>query len=166
MHDTARSRGRGYAQTCIALLVGFTLMAIALGVTLAGRPLTVLRTNAIRAEAQIGTLQDDARVCQGGEVLPRDASAIRVSLFAFVGPRATLEALSGARTLDSGTASGWTGEVVTFGLEHVPRTSSHVSICIAFGPTIRSVAVGGSRTSAAVAARSHGEPLAGRMRIE
>jgi hypothetical protein len=166
MHDTARSRGRGYAQTRIALLVGLALTAIAVAVTLSGHPVTVSQTNGVRAEEAIGTLASNTDICQGGEVLPRDTTAIRVSLFAFVGPRSMLDVRSGSETLASGVASGWTAEVVTFPIGRVTQTASHATICVTLGQTIRSVTIGGRPTASAIAATSAGKPLRGRMQIE
>jgi hypothetical protein len=152
----------------VVLAAGLVLMAIAIVVTLSGSPLVVAHANGTVPNEAIVETANEAEACQGGEVLPAGISAIRITLLSDAGPRVSLTALSGARVLTDGVAgSGWTSGAVTVPVRPVARTVSDVRICFRLGPTVETVALYGSPTRAAVAARDReGNPLPGRITIE
>ncbi len=150
------------------LAVGLALVAILLAVTLSGSPTAVVRANGAPAVQPVGEFGGGVGACQGGEVLPAGVTAIRLTLVASVGPRVTVTALSGSRVLAAGTASaGWTAGAVTVSVKPLARAVAGARVCFALGPAAEEVQVGGSRTSAAVAARYlAGGVLPGRFTVE
>lgn len=155
-------------RTTGALAAGLALLAIALVITLSGSPLVVTHTNTTPASEPILESGRGSNACQAGEVLPAGISAIRLTLVAAVGPRVSLSVFSAGRVLTSGvTASGWTSGAVTVSIKALPRAVAPVRICFKLGPSAETVQLGGSRTSAATAARSlSGAPLPGRFTVE
>jgi hypothetical protein len=151
-----------------ALAAGLLLVAIALAVTLSGSPFVVAHANATPANEPILEAASGAGACQADEVLPAGISAIRLTLVAAAGPRVSVTALSGTQVLTSGIAgSGWTSGAVTVPVRPVARAISHARICFKLGQSVENVVLGGSKTSAAVAARgSEGKALPGRFTIE
>jgi hypothetical protein len=153
----------------ITLILGLALLAVAVGLTLARSPMTVVRASGAFVDTQtpIAATESGADYCQAREILPRGTSAIRVSLFASIGPRVRVTVTSDRRTVASGEqASAWTGGVVTVPVRPLARPVAPVTVCASFRLRDGGVTVLGERTSAAIAARSAGGPLAGRMRIE
>lgn len=152
----------------LALVVGLALMAIAIVVTLSGSPLVVAHANGTVPNEAIVETSNAAEACQGGEVLPAGISAIRLTLSSVAGPRVSLSALSGTRVVAGGAVgSGWTSGAVTVPVRPVAHAISDVRICFRLGPTVETVAIDGSPTPAAVAARDRaGAPLPGRITVE
>ena len=107
-------------------------------------------------------------MCQPGESLPRETSALRLSLEATVGPRVAVELLVGSRRLDSGTrGSGWTAASVTVPVKPLGLAVSHVTLCFAIAATRVRVGMLGADTPRAQAARLvGGGALPGRVRVE
>jgi len=153
----------------VALIVALGLVAIAVGVLLSGSPPSVTRANAPMLDATtLGTLGGGAEICQGGELLPRETSAIRVWLEAVIGPPLTLVARSGSRVLTGGRReAGWSTGSVTIPVSPTPRTSPDVTICVRIGRTRERVGVRGVGSPPRYAAYNAGhEPSAGRVTIE
>lgn len=151
----------------IALAAGLTLIAVGLGVTLSGAPVSVARTSSNREE-NLGYTSESHTLCQSNEQLPRGTSAIRLQLGTFTGPRLALEAYAGKRLVDSGErGSGWTGRSVTVALRHVPTTNMTVQLCVswAMGGS-ESVHVMGELTGPSSALRIDGSPERGRFGVE
>jgi hypothetical protein len=149
----------------IALVGGLALIAIAIGVTLSRAPVTVIASNSLHARSLFYTRGGGTR-CQPGEVLPKGTSAIRVSLFANVGPRVAVAVRSGSRTLTHGEhQAGWGGDrTVTVPLTPLSRSVANASICITLGRAIELIQIDGQEVSVPTAhGRSHREP---RLRIE
>lgn len=151
----------------IALAMGLALLAVAIGLTLTRSPPLLAGTNSIPVERRMATTTNSARVCQANEVLPANTSAIRLMLEATLGPRVTVEALSGKRVIAHGERpAGWTGLGVTLPVKPVPKQISGVQICFAFTVGHELVSVFGQLTSAKAAATYSRGALPGRMRIE
>jgi hypothetical protein len=151
----------------VAFAAGCALMTLALVVTLSGSPLVVAHTNATPADEPVLEAASGAGACQADEVLPAGISAIRLTLVAAAGPRVSVVVLS-AHPLTSGVAgSGWTSGAVTVPVKPVAHAVSHVRICFKLGQSVETVQLGGSRTSAALAARdAKGKILPGRFTVE
>jgi hypothetical protein len=156
------------SRTGLTLVAGLALTAIALGVTLSGSPIEVLRKSSTRLPLELAETNSATGACQDGEELPAGTSAMRLGLKSTTGPRVSLTALSGARILTSGaTGSGWSGASITVPVKAVARASPHARICFRLGPTVEGVGILGARTGSAVAARSpRGQILPGRFKIE
>ncbi len=153
----------------IALAAGLGITAVAVAVVLSQSPLTVAATNSAPTREELGIAGTGVETCQAGERLPRDTSAIRLSLGAFTGPGVTVKALSGTRVLTSGERGpGWAGQPVTIPVRAVSEAVFPVRVCF---ETSRvggeEVTVFGAHTVTATAARTgKGEALGGRMRID
>jgi hypothetical protein len=158
---------RDPVRVAVALVVGLALLAMALGVTLSGSPVAVLRTNRTPAFQIVAQTYKSAKACQAGEVVPAGTSAIRLSLESVAGPEVSVSALSGTHLLTSGVAgSGWTGAAVTVPVKPVARTTSHVQICFKLGKSKELVVIDGAPAGRAMAATDEGQLLGGRVRIE
>src|SRR5580693_3171123 len=157
----AGSSGLHMTRTAAALAVGLLLLALALVVTLSGSPLVVARVNASPADEPILEGGSGAGACQSGETLPAGISAIRLTLVADVGPRVSLSVLSGGRVLTGGAvAGGWTSGAVTVPVKALAHPVANARICFTLGQSVETVALGGSSTSSAIAARERtGKPL-------
>jgi hypothetical protein len=152
----------------IALVAGLALLALAVGVALAGSPMSVARTNATGGQEEpIGSLDYGATFCQAGELLPRGATAIRLSWFAFAGPRVRVAVYSGGRAITGGEgASGWTSRVVTVPVKPLSHSVSDVTVCGSFELHDEELTVFGNASSRAAAAHDGPKRLGGRMWIE
>jgi hypothetical protein len=152
----------------IALVAGLALLVLAIGVALARSPMTVARRNGTPTqEERIAYTTAGADYCQGQELLPRATTAIRLSLFAFAGPRVRVLVSSGGRTITSGEAeSGWTSRVVTVPVKPLAHSVSGATICASFKLRDEALTVFGKASAPAVAAREDGQALPGRMWIE
>jgi hypothetical protein len=152
----------------IALILALALVAIALAIVLTGSPPAVTRAKAPTAGARVGALASGGEVCQGGEVVPRGTTAMRVWLDAVIGPPLTLTARSGSRVLTGGRrGAGWSTSSVTIPVRPVARTSSDVTVCVGVGQASESVMVLGVGSPSRYAAYdARHEPLAGRVAIE
>jgi hypothetical protein len=141
-------------------------VAIALTLLLQG-PITV----AAVSTAQAGFLADaDQRttVCQSGETLPRETSAIRLRVYAFLGPRVAVQVRANGRVIVHGErGSGWTGGVVTVPVNRLSDARSGVQLCFTlFSNGDETVQLAGEPAAGALAARVAAGPLPGRVRVE
>jgi len=139
----------------------------AIGVTLAASPLALARVSTPSHEP-IGTTRRKLVACQANEVLPRETSAIRLRVFALLGPRVTVSVLADGKVIAHGVrGSGWTGGVVTVPVRPLAATRSGVELCFAlFLDGDESGELVGEKTAPALAAQSPDGPLAGRVRVE
>ena len=155
----------------IALAAGVTLLAIAIGLTLASSPMTVAATDKVHGEGRepttIAGTRQRVSFCQMGETLPHGTSAVRLSLGASIGPRVRVVVDSRGRPITGGEEeSAWTGWVVTVPVKPLPATVSRVAVCVSFQARNETVALLGRTTSSAIAAREGSQPLPGRMWVE
>jgi hypothetical protein len=151
-----------------ALAAGLTLLVIAIGLTLLQSPTSVAHTNGTPSEEEVIAITSrGASYCQAGELLPRDTTAIRLSLSTFTGPRVTVLVSSGGHRITSGErASGWTSRVVTVPVKPLARAVTGVTVCVSFQLQNETLTVFGKFTPSAVAARSGQQTLPGRMWVE
>lgn len=150
----------------VALAAGLALIALAFVLTLAHAPLTVARSGVATEHTVVSTAKP-ASACQGGETLPRDTTALRLSLTSALGPRVAVTVLSSSGVVARGTAQpGWSDASVTIPVRPLPRTVAPAKVCFAMTLMNGKIAMRGTRTSPAVAARSSEGPLPGRMGIE
>lgn len=152
----------------VALAAGLALLAVALIVVLSGSPLVVARANPVPPNQPVLRAAGGTGVCQSGEFVPANVSAIRLTLVAVVGPRVHVTVAGGGRTLTSGTkGSGWTSGAVTVPVAPLSHPVRAARICFYLGSSAESVEVGGSAAAAASAARTlSGRVLPGRFTIE
>jgi hypothetical protein len=119
----------------IALAVGVALIAVAIAFTLTRSPPRVLRGSWHGSETGLGAPTGDAAVCQDNEVLPAGTTAVRLSMWAFVGARVRVVAYAGTQVLTEGShGPDWTSTTVTVPVRAVPSTTAGVRLCLAIGP--------------------------------
>jgi len=152
----------------IALIAGLALLVAGIGVALARSPMSVARTNGTPSrEEAIAFTTHGATYCQSDELLPQGTSAIRLSFFAFAGPRLRVVVYAGGRSVTSGeSGSGWTSRVVTVPVKPLARAVSGATVCASFQMRDEELTVFGKFTSRPSAARNGREVLSGRMWIE
>lgn len=152
----------------VTLAAGLALLLVAIAVTLSGSPIVAAHTNGVVPNESLAETASEAEACQSGEALPAGISAIRLALLSIAGPRVSVTVLSGTHVLTSGAVgSGWTGGAVTIPVRPVTVAVSHVRVCFELGRTVETVALYGSPTSRALAARDReGNPLSGRITVE
>jgi hypothetical protein len=153
----------------LALALGLTGVAIAIGLALMHAPMTVARTNRIadQPEEPIASSRESASYCQSGETLPRGTSALRIWLDAVYGPRVAVEVTADGHAVTGGEReSGWVGGSVTIPVKPLSRDVAAATVCVSFPLLDETVIVQGNATPATVATREDGQPLAGRMWIE
>jgi hypothetical protein len=119
----------------MALAAGLLLTLAALLAVLSGAPVTVAGTNGVNSRNKVGTTAGRVTICQSGGTLPRDVSAIRVSLSANTGPKVTVRVLSGLKLVTQGSRSADWGisETVTVPLKPLPHAVANVRICTVIG---------------------------------
>jgi hypothetical protein len=153
----------------IALVLALALVAVALGVVLSGSPPTVTRAAPLADFTKLSGAGGPVRLCQGGEVLPRGSSAVRISLEALIGPPVALTASSGGHVLATGRrGAGWSTGSVTIPVRPLARSYSNVTVCAQLGqPRKQPVNVDGIPTPPAQATHaSTGQSAGGRMIVE
>jgi hypothetical protein len=134
----------------MTLAAGLALTAIAVFVVLQRSPLTVAATNGVHAVSELKVVGQATVLCQPGQALPRDTSAIRLSFGAITGPKLVVTVLSGKRVITGGTTgSGWYGSAVTVSVRPLLRAYSNVTVCTHFGALTGDVGVLGERSGLA-----------------
>jgi hypothetical protein len=149
------------------LLGALAMTATAVAVTLSHAPSTVVGTNAVPLETDLGQTKG-AAICQAGETLPSETSAIRLSLEAVIGPAVKVYVLAGKRVLTSGSrGSGWTASSMTVHVKPLAHAASKLTLCFVVSRTRIHVDLLGAQTGPEMAARLLGERrLPGRIRAE
>jgi hypothetical protein len=151
----------------LTLAGGLALLLAAIALTLTGSPSRVVSTNSVTLRGQVAVLHAPATVCQPEAALPRDISAVRMTLESVVGPHVLVVASSGGRVLASGTrGSGWTGADVTVPVRYTAATPSNMKLCVTLGQGREQILMLGNTSSVASAATSNGTRLIGRLRVE
>jgi hypothetical protein len=150
-----------------ALALGLAIVAIAIAIVMSGSPPRVVGTSAAAMRTRVALLHGRDSACQGGEVIPRGTSAVRVGLEAVVGPSVTVTVLTAGHALTRGArGSGWTGADVTVPVARVRRTASDASVCLALGASREAIAMIGQLDRLPATTTSAGEAPSGQMRIE
>jgi hypothetical protein len=144
------------------------VMGVSVAITLTGAPLIVAGSNFTSQKGLVAETSGGARACQAGESLPEGTTAIRLSVYALIGPRLTIKVLSGKRLLASGVRDpGWIGESPTVALRPVSKGAQHVRVCFALGAAQGNVILyGGPAKPSERAVGEDGQLLSGRLRIE
>ncbi|HEV3094006.1 MAG TPA: hypothetical protein VGY30_05770 [Solirubrobacteraceae bacterium] len=152
--------------TKLTIALCLAVAAVMAVVTLSEAPARVVR--GVRANADVASTDGDFAACQREEVLPRDISAVRMSVAAGIGPPVRVRAYSGARLLTEGSRPpNWTAGSVTVPLKPLDRNVSNITLCVAVGPNSDPLYVYGVLTLPQQAAFSaQGQPLPGRIGVE
>jgi hypothetical protein len=122
-----------------------------------GRPFSP--TNAL-----IGHTTHDMLACQEGETLPADVSAVRLSIWAFVGMKMHVVAYRGAEAITRGTRGpDWTSDSVTVPVKPLDHATSDVTLCFALGPNSEPAFILGTRAPARYATKLLATEGSGRL---
>ncbi len=152
----------------VALAAGLMLMLAAIGLTLTRSPLSVAWSDSTPLEGTFAEVVGGSQACQAHEELPQSASAVRLSLYAGLGPRVSVKVLSGDHVLTSGVrGAGWRGQSPTVPLLPVSQSASDVKLCFRVGRSEENVGLDGSaaRPGEGTIAQD-GRSLGVKMRIE
>jgi hypothetical protein len=152
----------------IALACGLLLIVAALAVTLGAAPMVVIHGNGVSEQNSLLETRLSTSVCQAGEAIPANTTAVRLGLDAQVGPKVTVAVSAGGRTITTGTAAGgWGGGVVTVPVRAVRSAASNTEICFTLAPAFSTVTlVGeGARLLPAIVLPAN-RPLPGRIAVE
>ena len=113
----------------ITVAVGLALLAVTLVLTLSSKPMAVLGTSG-KATQDLVSAHQNIRACQSGESLPKGTTAVRLHVYASVGPRVDVTLSEAGRQLAHGeVGSGWEGSAITVPLSSVIRARSTAELC-------------------------------------
>lgn len=158
---TLRALNQMRGSTPFALAAALAVTAIAVALVLSGGPPAVTRSASLTAPGILGSSTLGERICQAGEVLPRDTTAIRVWLETVIGPRVSVQAFAGKRVLTRGNRGpGWTAGSVTIPVTRVTHTTSHVTVCVHAAAPGEPMGLQAVPTPPAIAAIDRQGPLA------
>lgn len=165
--EAASERMRAVRVVKLTLGLGVALLIAVCGYALTRSPPRVLRAGT-EASVLLGGLYGDGAACQADEVLPAGASAIRLSIVAYVGARIRVTAYSGSRVLTEGSRGpDWTGTSVTVPVTPLSHSASDVKVCFDVSPNSESLFPRGTEVPPSEALTGlNGERLSGRLDIE
>jgi hypothetical protein len=130
----------------VTLVVGIALIAAITAYTLTRSPPRVVRVNS-NNEAVLDLIDRGLGLCQPGETLPADVTALRLSLWAFVGYDVHVRLYRGTQLLTEGhRGADWTSDSVTVPVKPLSYPSSEVTLCVAIGPDSEPGIVLGAQT--------------------
>jgi hypothetical protein len=148
--------------------VGLLAIAIAAVAILAQRAPRRSGTNLTTDVGYVLPLLAGQQLCEPGELLPADTSALRLraSSGAWPGPPLALSISDPRGNVGSGTLpAGWRSGTVTIHVPRVERTPAGATVCLV-NRGARPIALGGSVPDANFYVVIAGKALNGRMRIE
>ena len=153
--------------TRLALATGLLLIGLAVVAVLSRSPATLAQTNGVPLASTLTHTEHTTQVCQSGETLPRETSALRLALFSMLGPRITVRAYAGSRLVTQGTQhDGWDGTDIVVPVRSVPHTSGPVTVCLRLDSVDSEVSLLGADAPGATQLTVGGRALPDRMRIE
>jgi hypothetical protein len=119
----------------VTLAIGIALIAVIGAVTLTRSPPRVLAANGPHASAPLISTTNDLSVCQTGETLPAGTTALRLSMWAFLGWKLNVKAYLGRQVIAEGSRGPeWTSTEVTVPVKPLSETASNVTLCFTTGP--------------------------------
>jgi hypothetical protein len=132
----------------VTLAVGIALLAIIGAFALTRSPPRVVAGTVGPANAVMTHLAGDISVCQAGEPLPAHVSAVRLSMWAFLGWKMHVAIYSGSQLLTQGSrAADWTSDSVTVPVAPLDRASAETTLCFAIGPNSEPALILGRNTA-------------------
>ncbi|HEY2766609.1 MAG TPA: hypothetical protein VGI76_00015 [Solirubrobacteraceae bacterium] len=138
------------SKVTITLLASLAIMTAAVALVLSGSPPRIARANGPVAGNSLGVTQAEATICQANETLPAGASAIRVSIVAFLGSNMQVTVLQGGQPVTHGSRNpAWSGSTATIPIKPVDHTISNATLCIAFVPNSELLQIFGTRVTRA-----------------
>jgi hypothetical protein len=151
----------------LTFAVGGVLLVIVCAYVLTRSPLKVLRAGA-PPRVVLTAFYANGEACQPNEVLPAHASAVRLSLVAYVAAPIHVTAYSGSQVLTQGSrGADWTGTSVTVPVKPLNYSASDVTLCFSLSPNSQAIYLFGSEVPAAEAMRiSTGQQIPAKLDVE
>ncbi len=151
----------------MTLGVGVVLLIAVCSYALTRTPPRVLRAGP-RATGYLTAFAGDAAACQTGETLPAGATALRLSIVAYVGARIQVAVYSGAHAIAKGSRNpDWSGTSVTVPVTPLRHSASGVVVCFNISPNSEALFLLGREVPASEALIApDGGKLSGRLDIE
>ncbi len=147
------------------------MLGVALILTLSRAPLVVSRANLTSPESSEPLVaripSGRARVCQGGEIVPRATAALDLGAGTdTLGPAVSVEVLAAGRTIARGRrAAGWRGPGLVVPLGPIRATVANATICFSTGPLQETMILKGAKHPAGGGLRIAGHAVAGKLKI-
>lgn len=165
--EAASERARAVRVVKLTLGLGVAVLIAVCSYALTRSPPRALRAGP-KATGYLSGVAGDAAACQTGETLPAGASAVRLSVAAYVGARIQVAVYSGSRVITKGRRSpDWTGTSVTVPVTPLRTGASNVTVCFNIAPNNEAVFLLGREVPASEALITPaGERLSGRLEIE
>jgi len=148
--------------------VGIVLLALVVALTLTHAPPRVVATNAPGGVGgELATLIEPGELCQGHEALPAGASAMRLSVGAYVGSPVRVTVSSDSRLLTRGSRGAtWTGRSVTVPVTPLSRPVSNARVCIDIARASELLFIAGAPAANGAGATLGGQQLEGKVVVE
>ena len=113
----------------VTVLAGLVAIATGVAIVLSGSPVAVAGGNG-PVKAALESASTRVAACQSGEVVPAGTSAVRLHVFASLGPLVDVRLMRNGTVIARGqTGPGWTGHVVTVPFAKQARTLTGVTLC-------------------------------------
>lgn len=152
----------------VTLVLGVVILIAVCAYVLTRSPPRVLRAGA-RSSTFLSSFYGASEGCQDNETLPARASAVRLSILAYVGAPLHVAVYSGSHVLTTGSRGpNWTGTSVTVPLVPLSHSVSHATLCYAVAPNSETLFILGSPASVPAEGlrQTTGDVLAGRLSAE
>jgi hypothetical protein len=113
-------------------LIGIALIVTVIVITLGETPLVVAGENT-NQKYGLTEARGTPTVCQSGEEVPRATTAVRMSSYAFTGPKVTATVEQGGHLISRGhVSSGWAGGAVTVPMGGLTGGVKDATVCFTF----------------------------------
>ncbi len=168
---SAPSKRRPTVGMASAVALGLVLLAGGIAALMSDSATRRAGANLVRGNEELtASTGNGGRLCQDGELLPKDTAAIRLSLSADArtGPALALTARRGGELLTRGSrAAGWSGRSIAIPVQRVAETVDDVRVCVRLGRNGAVLLHGAVFESGSPAgATLDGGPVGGQLRIE
>jgi hypothetical protein len=166
--EAASERMRSRRVVEVTLVLGVAILIAVCAYVLTRSPPRVLRAGA-KPSVLVDSFYGTAGGCQDNETLPAGASAVRLSILAYVGAPIHVAVYSGSHVLTAGSRGpNWTGTSVTVPIVRLSHSVSNATLCFAVAPNSETLFITGSPTTLTAQGLrlSTGQVLAGRISAE
>jgi Predicted membrane protein (DUF2142) len=151
----------------LVVATGLALLVGAVALTLSHEAPRHAGLNAVQPSHVLAQTSRGGVVCQGGEVLPADTAAIRLSLVSDYGPPLGVTVTHAGRLLTRGALpAGWGGAQATVRVRRTSHDVLDTTVCAHVGAGTAVGVLGGTTPPGTGTATGAGRPLGGSMRIE
>lgn len=150
----------------ITLVLSFTVLIVAVAVTLTGSPPRVVRVG-VPSLVTLGSTTQAPTVCQSNESIPAGVSAIRIGLEGPLGPAVLLRAYAGGHVIAEGSRPGnWTDDSVTIPVKALKASVHSAKLCFYVHENGELLQLYGAHSDPSQAAFAGEQRLPGRFSVE